>query len=267
MTTSVQNTTHNANAVRGRFNWHELLTKDPEAARRFYTAVVGWGTQIFESSNPPYTMWMAGDTPVGGIQKLPDEAAAHGAPSSWLTYIETQDVDETVDHATRLGAQIFVRATDIPNVGRFAVLADPQGVTFAVYMPLTAMPDHEAGVGEFSWHELMTSNQDAGFAFYEELFGWTKTSAMDMGEQGVYQMFGLSSDAPMGGVYSIPPGMGAPPNWLPYIRVDNADAAAERVKANGGTLKNGPMEVPGGDRIAICEDPQGCVFAVHSKAG
>jgi predicted enzyme related to lactoylglutathione lyase len=87
---------------------------------------------------------------------------------------------------------------------------------------------------------------------------------MDMGEHGVYQMFGLE-DATFGGIYDIQPGMGAPPNWLPYIRVDDADAAAERVKQSGGSLKNGPMEVPGGDRIAICADPQGAVFAVHSK--
>ena len=88
-----------------------------------------------------------------------------------------------------------------------------------------------------------------------------------MGDHGVYQMFGLTSEVPLGGLYTIPEGMGAPPNWLPYIHVDSADAAAERVKQAGGSIKNGPMEVPGGDRITICADPQGCVFAVHSKAG
>lgn len=267
MTTSAQAPVRNANAVRGRFNWHELLTKDPNAAKPFYTGVVGWGTHDWEGSNPPYTMWMAGDAMVGGVMQLPDEAIQHGAPSNWLTYIETQDVDETVARATQLGAKTFVVPTDIPNVGRFAVLADPQGAMFAVFMPAGDPMNHDPDrQGQFSWHELMTTNQPEAFDFYQDLFGWQKTSAMDMGDQGVYQMFGLTSDIPVGGMYTIPDGMGAPPSWLPYIRVDNADAAAERMKQLGGTLKNGPMEVPGGDRIAIGSDPQGAVFAVHSKA-
>ena len=149
---------------------------------------------------------------------------------------------------------------------RFAVMADPQGALFAIFTPLGDQRMVEPTMGEFSWHELMTTSSNDGFAFYEALFGWKKTSAMDMGPQGVYQMFGLSSDVPLGGVYTIPEGMGAPPNWLPYIHVENADAAAARVTQLGGSIKNGPMEVPGGDRIAICADPQGCVFAVHSRA-
>ena len=149
------------------------------------------------------------------------------------------------------------------------MLADPQGATFALFTPLPSEnpPMKDLGrAGEFSWHELMTTNQNEAFAFYEQLFGWKKTSAMDMGDHGVYQMFGLTSEVPLGGLYTIPEGMGAPPNWLPYIHVDSADAAAERVQQLGGTIKNGPMEVPGGDRIAVCADPQGCHFAVHSKA-
>ncbi len=265
MTTSAQAPVRNTKAVRGRFDWHELMTSDPEAAKGFYAAVVGWGTQDWPGSSPPYSMWMAGDAMVGGIMQLPDEAVRMGSTPHWLTYVETQDVDETVALATKLGAHIYVPPTDTPTVGRFAVLSDPQGATFALFMPGgDPMVRDSAHAGAFSWHELMTPNQKDAFDFYEQLFGWRKTSAMDMGEHGVYQMFGLD-DVPCGGLYDIQPGMGAPPSWLPYIRVDSADAAAERVKQQGGTLKNGPMEVPGGDRIAICSDPQGAVFAVHSK--
>jgi predicted enzyme related to lactoylglutathione lyase len=266
MTTSAQAPARNPNAVRGRFTWHELLTSDPEAAKRFYTAVTGWGTQDWPGSNPPYTMWVAGESPIGGVMQLPDEVVKQGGPSHWLTYIETQEVDESFAQAATLGARTFVPPTDIPDVGRFAVMADPQGALFALFTPLGDQRMVEPTMGEFSWHELMTTSSNDGFAFYEALFGWKKTSAMDMGPQGIYQMFGLSSDVPVGGVYTIPEGMGASPNWLPYIHVENADAAAERVTQLGGTIKNGPMEVPGGDRIAICADLQGCVFAVHSRA-
>lgn len=265
MATSAQAPTRNASAVRGRFDWHELATTDPDAAKRFYPSVVGWGTQDYPGSNPPYTMWTAEGAPLGGVMQLPEEAAQQGAPPHWLTYIESQDVDETHTQAIQLGARTYVPPTDIPGVGRFAVLADPQGATFAVFTPLpSSSPMATPKLGEFSWHELMTTSESDAFEFYASLFGWRKTSAMDMGEMGTYQMFGLG-DEPMGGMYTIPPGMGAPPMWVPYIHVDNADSAAERVTQNGGTVKNGPMEVPGGDRIAVCMDPQGAVFAVHSK--
>ena len=269
MATSAQAPVRNPQATQGHFAWHDLMTTDPEAAKKFYAAVVGWGTQDWAGTTPPYTMWMAGDAMVGGVMQLPDEAIKMGSPPHWLTYIETQDIDETYALATKLGARTYVPPTDIPTVGRFAGLADPQGATFALFTPLPSdnppITDPNRA-GAFSWHELMTTNQNDAFGFYEQLFGWKKTSAMDMGDHGVYQMFGLTSDIPLGGLFTIPEGMGAPPNWLPYIHVENADAAAERVKQLGGSIKNGPMEVPGGDRITICADPQGCVFAVHSKA-
>jgi predicted enzyme related to lactoylglutathione lyase len=269
MATSAQAPVRNPQATQGRFAWHDLMTTDPDAAKAFYTGVVGWGTQDWPGTTPPYRMWMAGDAMVGGVMQLPDEAVQMGSPPHWLTYIETQDIDETFALATKLGARTYVPPTDIPTVGRFAVLADPQGATFALFTPLPSdnppMKNLDRA-GEFSWRELMTTNQKDAFAFYEELFGWKETSAMDMGEHGVYQMFGLTSEVPIGGVYTIGKEMGAPPNWLPYIHVDSADAATERVKELGGSIKNGPMEVPGGDRITVCADPQGCVFAVHSKA-
>ena len=265
MATSAQSLSRNPSAVRGRFNWHELATTDPEAAKRFYTAVIGWETQEWPGSSHPYTMWTVQGTAVGGLMPLPDDAASKGAPPHWLSYVECQDVDETHADALRLGARTYVPPTDIPDVGRFAVLADPQGAAFAVFTPLLSSSSMTTpSISTFSWHELMTTNESDAFQFYSALFGWQKTSAMDMGEMGTYQMFGLSEE-PMGGMYTIPPGMGAPPMWLPYVHVDNADAAAERVTQNGGTIKNGPMEVPGGDRIAVCADPQGAVFAVHSK--
>jgi predicted enzyme related to lactoylglutathione lyase len=81
---------------------------------------------------------------------------------------------------------------------------------------------------------------------------------------GIYLLFGVGG-IESGGMFNKPAEMPGPPAWLHYVRVDNADAAAERVKANGGAVINGPMDVPGGDRIAQCIDPQGAMFAVHSK--
>jgi predicted enzyme related to lactoylglutathione lyase len=151
-------------------------------------------------------------------------------------------------------------------VGRFAVLQDPQGAVFALHNAEAEIaPESDPTPRNFSWHELVTSDPSAAWDFYSQLFGWHKTSEMDMGPAGTYQMFGRDRFT-YGGVYRKPDDMPAPPHWLHYAMVENADAAAERAKDNGGQVLHGPMEVPGGDRIAVLMDPQGAAFAVHSKA-
>ncbi|RPJ81944.1 MAG: VOC family protein, partial [Acidobacteria bacterium] len=232
---------------RGRFVWYELMTTDPTAAKDFYTKVVGWGTQDWEGSTPQYSMWTRGETPVGGLMQLPEEARKGGAPPHWLAYVAVPDVDATVEQAKGMGAMVYVPPTDIPEVGRFAVLADPQGATFAVFRSEAHedMPDNSPQVGDFSWHELLTTNQEAAFRFYTTLFGWQKTTAMDMGPMGVYQMYGVPGRE-LGGMFNKPPDMPAPPHWMLYVKVDDINQATERVKSAGGQILNGPMEVPGG---------------------
>jgi predicted enzyme related to lactoylglutathione lyase len=253
--------------TRGRFIWHELLTPDPVGAKQFYTKTVGWDTQAYPGSDPPYTMWLNGDTPVGGIMAMPPEATKSGGAPAWLTYLSTPDVDDTVARAQKLGASVHVQPRDIPNVGRFAVLSDPQGAMFAVYTPETPMgsDDERPGPRDFSWHELSTSDLDAAWEFYRELFDWEDLSSMEMGDGlGMYRMYGHNG-VMYGGMYeSTEPG--ARPGWLHYVGVESADQAAERVKQAGGQVVNGPMDLPGGDRIAQCIDPQGAMFAVHSRA-
>jgi predicted enzyme related to lactoylglutathione lyase len=252
-------------AIRGRIVWHELLTTDPAAAIVFYSKVVGWGTQAWEN-NPDYTMFTAGEKPIGGVMTLPEPARQAGAPPHWITYIEVPDTDATVAQATALGATVLVPPETIPTVGRFAVLQDPQGATFAIIAVETSFGEEtDPAPMEFSWHELVTTDWKAGEAFYQALFGWEKKSEFDMGPMGIYNIFGRDRFQ-YGGMYNKPADMPAPPHWLPYARVESADAAAERGKEGGGVVLHGPMEVPGGDRIAILVDPQGAAFAVHSKA-
>ena len=259
-------TTATSTSTKGRFVWHELLTKDPVAAQDFYTQVIGWGTQKFEGSpSGDYTMWMSGDTPVGGVMTMPPDAAAMGAPPNWLAYVEVPDVDDTIALAQKLGAKVLAPAEDIPDVGRYAVLQDPQGAVFAIMtsaMPLG--PEEDPAARTFSWHELTTADLPAGIHFYQQLFGWVKQSEFDMGNMGVYHMFGRDRFT-YGGMMAKPPE--APGTyWLHYIQVaDTADAATSRATALGAKAVVGPMDVPGGDRVAVLTDPQGAYFAVHSK--
>lgn len=255
-----------AKTPRGRFVWYELMTTDPDAARRFYPEVIGWSTQPWEEDES-YVMWMNGESPVGAVMALPDEVKAMDVPPNWLAYVAVPDVDATAKQAAELGGKVLREPEDIPKVGRFSVIADPQGAVLCAFQPAEAPPGAEGPpkVGEFSWNELATTDHEAAFAFYSELFGWKKTDAMDMGEMGVYQMYGLG-DQPLGGMFNKSAEMPGPPSWLYYIRVENVDEAAERVKGMGGEILNGPMEVPGGDRVVQCMDPQGAAFALHELA-
>jgi predicted enzyme related to lactoylglutathione lyase len=259
----------------GRFVWYDLMTTDPDAAADFYGKVAGWGSAPFEGAQPdegkaPYMMWMAGDKPVGGRDELPEEAKAMGAPTHWLAYVTVPDTEAAVKRAVELGGAVLMEPHTMDDVGTFAVLQDPQGAVFCPYTPAGGAGGevHPSEPGQFSWHELYTSDHEGAFAFYSELFGWEKTEAMEMGEMGTYQMFGPEANDPFsfGGMMNKPEQMPGPPAWLYYIMVDDIEKAAATVKELGGTVWNGPMAVPGGDMIAMCVDPQGGAFALHAKA-
>ena len=110
---------------RGRFVWYELMTSDPSAAQSFYTQLTGWTTKAGDVAGQPYTEWVNGETHIGGVMQLPDEAEQQGAPPHWLGYVAVPSVDETLQQAEGLGAKKLVGPMDIPTVGRIAVLQDP----------------------------------------------------------------------------------------------------------------------------------------------
>jgi hypothetical protein len=249
-------------ALRGRFIWHELLTSDPGAAAAFYKKVVGWKTQAWPE-DPNYTLLLAGTRGVGGLMQLPEEAKAMGAPPHWLSYVGTPDTDATSARLQALGGKVLKTPWDVPTVGRVAVVQDPHGAVFGLFTPSQPSGGGATTLGEFSWHELMTDDQAAALAFYADLFGWQTTESMDMGpEMGTYDMFGLDGVS-MGGIMRRPPNV--PANWLPYAMIPDSRKAAPIIKSLGAQILNGPMEVPGGDLIAQCLDPQGAAFALHSR--
>jgi predicted enzyme related to lactoylglutathione lyase len=251
--------------VHGRFMWHQLLTRDMARARSFYSKLVGWKAQPWPL-DPAFTIWSMGDAPTAGLMEMTPEVPAE-APSHWLQYIGTRDVDGTAEAAVRAGGSILKPPSDMKGAGRYAVLRDPQGAVFAIIDPENARPEPAGNpppLGTFSWHELATSDNEAAFAFYSSLFGWDAITRMDMGENvGVYLIFGQNG-VQKGGMYIKAANMTMPPNWTPYAHVPSVDEAAKFIKANGGTIWQEPMEVPGGSRIAIFCDPTGAACAVHS---
>jgi predicted enzyme related to lactoylglutathione lyase len=248
---------------RGRYLWLDLVTPDPAGAVAFYPAVTGWGTTTAPGDGHAYTMWTWQDTPLAGIRARPPQPDAQ---PHWLAYIGVPDVDAAAAHAVELGGRVLEPTGGMEDVGRWAVLADPQGAMFAAFQPAREMagPQGDPGTGHFVWHELGTSDPGAALAFYGALFGWEQTGVFEMGKAGSYHMYGVAGQ-PLGGMYhtaAAPPAM-----WLPYVRVGDLAAAVAATGEHGGRIVNGPMEVPGGARVAMALDPRGAAFALHELAG
>ncbi len=256
----------NSKSDTGRFLWYELLSTDPQGALSFYPEVVGWTPQAMEGGGD-YRMWVGGQGPLGGVAALPEQARKLGVPSYWQANVQVANVEETVAEVKRLGGQVFVNA-DVPAVGRFAVIADPQGAVIAVFTPASDMPSHDvAKQGEFSWHELYTTDHEAAFTFYQRIAGWERLDEFDLGPMGKYLLWGRNGKQ-LGGMLTLPKGMKTPegrevpPSWMYYVTVEDLDAALARAKAKGARVLNGPMQVPGGQRIVQLMDPQGAAFAL-----
>jgi predicted enzyme related to lactoylglutathione lyase len=249
----------------GRPLWYELMTTDMKAAETFYRTVIGWGSAPFEGSPQPYTMFTrSGEVPVGGVMTTPEEVKA---PPFWAMYVGVPKLEQAADHIKRLGGSECSPVIEVPTVGRMQMMQDPQGAAFYIYEPAQTEqpPEAAAEVGEASWHELMTTDAEAAMKFYTDVFGWQPSEALDMGPMGKYHMFNRPHGM-IGGMMNKPPELAnVPPNWQIYFRVPDINAAVERIKANGGQILNGPMEVPGGDMVLNALDPQGAAFSLHAR--
>src|SRR3954447_20463164 len=150
------------------------MTTNTGAAKAFYGAVVGWGTQDVPMPGMTYTLFTVGETHVSGLMDLPEDARNRGAPPSWVGYVAVDDVDATAEHAKRLGGAVHVPPRDIPNVGRFSIIADPQGATlgllFRASNPGQDHPPELGSAGRAGWDELLATNRETAFACYGELF-------------------------------------------------------------------------------------------------
>jgi uncharacterized protein len=252
-----------ADAHIGQFVWYDLLTTDPDGAVAFYSHVVGWKPQAWAKG---YTLFVGEQGPLGGVTQLPVQAKTAGTPAHWTSNVGVADVEATIAQVKTLGGSVLVEASDFPEVGRLAVIADPQGAPLNVFTPERAMTPHDSTkVGEFTWSELLTTDHESAFRFHSTLFGWQKMRDFDMGDMGKYLIYGRDGKE-LGGMFTKSKDMPMPPMWFYYIQVLDLEAAIERAKSKGARLMNGPMEVPGGASIAQLSDPQGAVFALHENA-
>jgi len=243
-----------------------LLTPDPEGSKALYDAVVGWD---ISGEGPPeyggYRMINSNGSFAGGVLPLTSEMQQHGARPTWLGYLYVSDVDQKVADVEQAGGKALMPAFDIPNVGRIAMVADPQGAPFYVMKPTPPEPKAQSDVfsptaqERIGWNELNTSDPAAGRKFYVDQFGWDTTDFMDMGEMGEYRFIDHHGTR-LGALCGVMPG--GRPAWRFYFRVPSIAKAKEVVEARGGAIRMGPMQVPTGDYIIIGSDPQGAEFAL-----
>lgn len=256
----------------GEFIWYELLTGDADAAQQFYSAVLGWDIPPSVMPDIDYRILHAREDgadplPVGGLMQLTEEMRSAGARPVWLGYIAVDDVDKAIASITAAGGSVQMPATDIADVGRIALLTDPQGTPFYVMRGLNndtsyAFAFDRPRVGHCAWNELNTSDAAAAKDFYFREFGWSKDGEMDMGPMGAYEF--IRHNGVIGAMMPMAEEMPVP-LWHYYFRVTDIDAAVQTVQANGGTVFLGPDEIPGGDFVIKGFDPQGALFSLIGR--
>lgn len=253
----------------GDFIWYELLTSDADAASDFYGKVVGWQSHPSEMPDMDYRMFsMPNDEAVGGYMAITPEMATGGARPAWVGYIAVDDVDTSVAEMTAAGGSLYMPAMDVDNVGRMAMVADPQGAPFYVMKGPSDEASHsfaatEPKIGHCAWNELASADPEAAKAFYTAQFGWATGDSMDMGPMGSYDFFKVGDDRGhmIGAVYKLVP-EDPQSHWLFYFRVPGIVKAIETIKAEGGRIFQEPTEVPGGEFSIIAYDPQGAAFGL-----
>jgi uncharacterized protein len=242
-----------------KFVWHDLMTTDVDAAAKFYSAVIGWQAEDSGMPDQAYTLFFAGKNMAGGLMAIPEDQK--DMPPFWTGYIGVDDCDAWTKKVTDKGGKVWKEPQDIPGVGRFSVMADPHGAVFVLMQPSSDEAGPELPMdtpGHVAWNELMSGNVEEAKDWYASLFGWTKDEAHDMGGFTYHTLKTGGSTSSVGMMTKMPD---MPmPYWTYYFWVGPIDAAAQRVKDNGGEVMMGPHEVPGSAWIANCRDPQGAYF-------
>lgn len=240
----------------GRFVWHDHISNDPDKARDFYSKLLGWKTEVFMPGEMDYPAISVDGETHGGFGP-----AQGGAPPHWLGHIAVEDVDETVTRAEAAGGSVLAPAMDIPEVGRMAVMRDPQGAAFSVFS--SASEDWNPTGGVFVWDELHTTDVEGAKAFYREVIGWSANDT-DMGGGVTYTIFESGGEQRGGCMMIRQPDM--PPNWLTYIGVDDVDGKCKEAEDLGAQKMVDPMDIPGVGRFAGLIDPTGAAFALYKPS-
>jgi predicted enzyme related to lactoylglutathione lyase len=246
----------------GHFCWAELATSDPEAARGFYSGMLGWTARVDEmKGGGTYTTFFYEGLETAACYRLSPSMESAGIPPHWLPYIMVESAAATTEAVAAAGGQVEFGPRQAGEYGQFAVIRDPGGAYFAIWEPGSHFGSRNGHVlGRHCWTELATRETQACQEFYCRVFGWDVHTG-DMG--GMAYISFLLNGAPIGGMFAMPPMMdGVPANWGVYFSVADVAAAVAATQAAGGAVLNGPMEIAGVGIAAAMRDAQGAHVSV-----
>jgi uncharacterized protein len=247
------------------FVWYELMTTNIDSARRFYSALFGWGTEDACALGTPYILFRNQHESVSGVMCLSEGDRERGMTPNWVGYVETHDVTTLVRSIQGSGGKLYVPPTEIPKVSQFAVVTDSQMAQIGLLrwlLPGKQESREARSLGPVGWHELLTDDPQRALEFYNAQFGWTKATTLEIDEIGTYQLFSIAGKVVGAMLKKLTL---VPPFWLFYFLVDDAVAAAKIVEAAGGQVLDGPLAGPGSSWIVHCADPEGAMFALMGK--
>jgi len=236
----------------GRFTWHDLSSTDVEASKRFYSELLGWEVENWKPGEMDYPMISANGTSHGGFGE-----AQGGAPSHWVGHVAVENINAAVERAKAAGGSVLTGPMEIPEVGQFAIISDPQGAVVSAYQSASGDPQLPEGV--FLWDELLTSDVEAAKRFYGDLFGWTATDH-EMGGSVTYTIFQTGETSVAGCLK--PREEGIPPHWYPYLHTDDVDATTAKAKELGAQVYLEPSSMETVGRFAVLGDPTGATFGL-----
>ena len=246
----------------GTFCWVELTTSDQDAAKSFYGALLGWRAddRPVGDGGYVYSMMQVDGQTVAAIATQPDQQREAGVPPLWNSYVSVADADAAAARAAELGATVHAPPFDVMDVGRMAVIQDPQGAFFEIWQPREHFGASLVNApGALVWNELASPDLEASSAFYGALFGWRIAPFEGSPEPYLSIKVGEANNG------GIRPNQqpGPPPHWLVYFGVEDLDAALARVPELGGSVHAGPIDIQIA-KIAVVGDPQGAIFALYA---
>jgi predicted enzyme related to lactoylglutathione lyase len=243
----------------GRFVWHDLMTRDVAAAKRFYGGLLGWTFEDTKRSDRPYVLAKLGSEPVAGIVDISEFPKAG---TQWISFMAVADVDAASALIRSSGGRVVVDPRDLKSVARVALVTDPQGAPLGLVKPFSDRPDHaQPKSRQFFWDEFLARDATQALDFYKRLAGYTsKVTDARLGLE--YHV--LQTTRGRAGLFQLPPSASeVEPNWLPYILVDDPAPFAGRVATLGGRVVLPPAPERRNNSLAVVADPGGAVFALQ----
>jgi uncharacterized protein len=250
----------------GSFCWVELSTSDQDAAKEFYTSLLGWTV----NDNPMgpgevYTIFQLKGRDVAAAYTTTRQEREQHVPPHWNLYIAVDNADESAAKAAKAGGQVLAPAFDVMDSGRMAVVKDPTGTVFCLWQAKKHGGLAAAGEdGAFCWADLNTPDPQRAAKFYSELLGWK----LETGQNDPSGYLHIKNrETHIGG---IPPveyqPAGAPPHWMIYFQVSDVEASTNKAKEMGARIYMPPRKMEGVGTWSVVADPQGAAFSLFKSA-